>query len=552
MKKNVLIILLAAIITVSYFPTYAEDDDIDKEIKMYMGDTKVINVSSPIRIVIGNPGIVDVAEVTKSNMVINSVAVGSTTLVFWDNFGEQTYKVQVFSEDLSDDKRRIDSLLEKLNLPGVYTQAEEEEAKVFILGRVKTAQDLERIQVALGKLSAKTVDLVQVREEEAVIEIEAQVLELSKDASDTLGFTWPGTVTLTDVSGPTTTATSFRKVFHLSDFTRTAFNFTLDALVQEGKARILSRPSLACQSGKEAELLVGGEKPTFTTQVASAGGQGTSVSYKEYGIKLKIKPTVLENDRIKLGVNVEVSEIGDAETIGSATAPSAKAYPLTKRTASTELFLNNSQTLVIGGLIKRKEEEDVRRVPFLSEIPIVGVVFRKKTTKSGGGQGQRGETELFITITPTIVSRGQEAKGTESKIKKSELKDTAASGKTPEIIPVSEAAEPIKETPAQLVPDKPLDPIISYSRIVQKRVLENLSYPLKAKEAGFQGTVKLGLRISYSGKLIEAVVKQSSGYKVLDEQAVSVAKGIESFPPFPSTIDKEELWVDVPILYKLD
>jgi len=551
MKKNVSIILLAVIITVSYFPTYA-DDDIDKEIKMYMGDTKVIDVSNPTRIVIGNPGIIDIAEVTKSNMLVNPVAVGDTTLVFWDNFGEQAYKVQVFSEDLSDDKRRIDSLLEKLALPGVYTQAEEEEAKVFLLGKVKSAQDLERIQVALGKLSAKTVNLIQVREEEAIIEIEAQVLELNKDATDTLGFTWPGTVTLTDVSGPTTTPTSFSKVFHLSDFTRTAFNFTLDALVQEGKARILSRPSLACQSGKEAELLVGGEKPTFTTQVASAGGEGTSVDYKEYGIKLKIKPTVLENDRIKLGVNVDVSEVGDAETIGSATAPSAKAYPLTKRTASTELFLNNSQTLVIGGLIKQKEEEDVRKVPFLSEVPVVGLLFRKKTTKSGGGQGQRGETELFITITPTIVSRSPEAKEAEAKIKKPELKDAAASEKTSDIVPVSKTPELVKEAPAQLAPDKPLDPIASYSQLVQRRVLEKLNYPIKAKEAGFQGTVKLGLRISYSGKLIEAVVKQSSGYKVLDEQAVSVAKKIEPFPPFPSTIDKEELWVDVPILYKLD
>jgi type II secretory pathway component GspD/PulD (secretin) len=60
--------------------------------------------------------------------------------------------------------------------------------------------------------------------------------------------------------------------------------------------------------------------------------------------------------------------------------------------------------MAISGLIKEKQEEDVTRVPWLSEIPVIGGAFRKKTTMTGGGSGERGNTELFVMLTPSIVS----------------------------------------------------------------------------------------------------------------------------------------------------
>ena len=73
-------------------------------------------------------------------------------------------------------------------------------------------------------------------------------------------------------------------------------------MIYEGKAKILSRPKLACQSGKEASLLVGGEKPNMTTQVSgtSGGGSSNTVEYKEYGIKLKMAPTLNSDGKIIL------------------------------------------------------------------------------------------------------------------------------------------------------------------------------------------------------------------------------------------------------------
>jgi TonB family protein len=64
--------------------------------------------------------------------------------------------------------------------------------------------------------------------------------------------------------------------------------------------------------------------------------------------------------------------------------------------------------------------------------------------------------------------------------------------------------------------------------------------------------VKLGLKLSYKGELLEAKVINSSGYKILDDNALKTARSISSYPPFPPTIGSKDLWIEVPIAYKLD
>lgn len=533
MRKVLLSIFL---ITLSFivFPVKGGAlDETAEELKLYLGEAKIISVSRPTRIAIGNPDIADVTNVTKSEITINPKAVGTTTLVFWDSFGEQSYKVKVFVESMDEIKRRVDNLLRSLNLPDVYTKAAEEEGRVILLGKVKDPQDRERIKVVLGALlKEKTTDLIEVKEQELAVEIDVHILELNKDATSTLGLTWPSSISLIEKNSPGITGgTKFSTLFKILNLQRgtasgaSPFAFKLDTLIQEGKARILSRPRLACQSGKEAELLVGGEKPIMTTNVVSSvSGGSTNVEYKEYGIKLKIKPTVTEERRIKLGLNVEVSDVGEAEVLGDAASPSARAYPLSKRNASTELFLNDGQTMAIGGLIKQKTEEDLRKFPWLADIPVLGLFFRQRITKTGKGFGSRDDVELFITLTPQIMRETQEV--TEVK------KNTTASS------PVS------SETLS--------DPLAGYAKVIQRRILEHLTYPSSAKEAGFQGTVKLSLRLSYAGELLEAQVKSSSGYKILDDNAISVAKAVTAYPPFPTSIEQKELWIEVPIVYQLD
>ncbi|MCX5701247.1 MAG: TonB family protein [Candidatus Omnitrophica bacterium] len=533
MKKNLIIAFLAVS---SIFFVFKQDlllSQVTKgELSTYIGTNLVVPISNPTRIAIGNPVIADVVQVTKKTMTISPKSVGSTTLVLWDGFGEQSYIVNVYSDDTKELKVRIDNVLSTLNVSGVYTKAEDSEGKVFILGRFDNAALKDRVILAMGPLASKTVDLTTVRDDEAVVEIDVQVLELNKGATSKLGFTWPGSISLTEVAGsaPGLMGTSsFIKLFELGNLTRNTYNLTLDALVQEGKARVLSRPRLSCLSGKEAKLLVGGEVPILSSSVVGGGVSGTtatpgSVEYKEYGIKLNIRPTVKENGRIYLNLGVEVSEVGTAVQTNY-----ALAYPFTKRTANTELYLDDGQTMAIGGLIKQKTEEELRKLPWLADVPVLGIFFRQKTTKEGKGYDTRDDSELFITLTPKIVSQGKIKDKKESSIVE---------------------AKPLPPPP--VVDEATLDPLTRYSKVIQKRIVENITYPDAAKSSSFQGMVKLGIKLSYKGELLETKLIKSSGHKILDDNAIRTARGIPSYPPFPPTIEAQDLWIEVPVVYQLE
>jgi len=527
-RKFIIALLVLSSVFILNRKDYILSETIKDELRMYMGVNQTISVNNPTRIAIGNPAIADVVAVSKKDMTIVPKSAGTTTLVYWDNFGEQSYMVRVFSEDTEDIKVRVDSALSKLNIKTAYTKADDAEGKVFLLGKFANSGERERAFLAMGSLKEKIVDLTTIQEDETVVEIDVQVLELQKGSSEKLGFTWPASINLTETAGQGITGSpiSWGKLMELGGMTRSAYSLTLDMLVQEGKARILSRPRLSCLSGKEAKLLVGGEVPILSSSVVGGGTTGTtgtpgSVEYKEYGIKLNIKPTVKENGRIYLNLGVEVSEVGTAVSTSY-----ALAYPFIKRTANTELYLDDGQTMAIGGLIKQKTEEDLRKLPWLADVPVLGLFFRQRTTTEGKGSSGKDDSELFITLTPKIVSE---------KTEKNE--------------------KPAMRPKAYLPPDvdeATLDPVVRYSNIVQRRILDNLTYPPAAKGAGFQGTTKLKLRLSYRGELQESKIQISSGYKVLDDNALKTARSIPSYPPFPPAIEAQELWIEVPIIYQLE
>ncbi|MDO8488679.1 MAG: TonB family protein, partial [Candidatus Omnitrophota bacterium] len=246
-----------------------------------------------------------------------------------------------------------------------------------------------------------------------------------------------------------------------------------------------------------------------------------SVEYKEYGIMLNVKPSLEDTGRIHIGLEVNVSELGD-----QVQTDYALAYKMNKRTATTELFLDDGQTMAIGGLIKQKTSETVSRVPWLSNIPVLGALFRQKTTSSGwdSALSQANDTELFITLTPRVVSQGEPEK---------ELK-----------------SQSVQQLPS-VSDDEVKDPVLRYSKIVQKTILDDFSYPAQAKEAGFQGTVKLSLRLSHQGDLLDVKIKDPSKYRILDDDALNTAKKASPYPPFFPEIKEKELWVDIPVIYQL-
>ena len=521
------LLFIATFIAILPFGGYS-DTAVEEEIKLYLGQTRTISVNSPKRVAVGNPAIVDVGNISKTELTITPQAAGNTTLIVWDNFGEQAYHVKVFAEDTKEIKHRVDNMLSKLNLPDIYTSAEDEEGKVALLGSVKETADKDRITTALGLLKDKTVDLITIKGEETVLEIDVQIIEIYRGAAESLGFLWPDQFGLSEAAGSFITGgvgqNSFRKLFQFSRLTRDAYSLTLDTLITQHKARVLSRPRISCLSGKEAKLLVGGQVPIISGStsggaVTTSTGGGT-VEYKDYGVVLKVMPQVNAEGRVHLNLKVEVSEVQPPVS-----TQNALAYPFTKRTAETELILDDGQTVGIGGLIKQMTAEDLQKFPWLGDIPVLGVFFRHRIASKGlEGEAPNKDVELFITLTPHIINQLSKQK---------------------ELRPIPPGIPTVSD-------DNIKDPVLKYSKIIQKRILDNLSYPDSAKEAGFQGTVKLSLKLSAQGDLLDLKIKESSSYRLLDDNAARTAQKIAPYPPFPPVIKETQLWVDIPITYQLE
>ncbi len=165
----------------------------------------------------------------------------------------------------------------------------------------------------------------------------------------------------------------------------TRLGSVIDLLVKNGDARLLAEPKLTCRSGGEAEFLAGGEIPLPIT-----GDDGeVSVEFKDYGVILRMQPTIDAAGYIDTDVEVEVSAIDPSVTVQS--IPGF----LTRRT-HTDMNLRQGQTLVISGLLSSRSSGDLEKVPGLGDLPILGELFRSRAFRSD-------ETELVVFVTPHLI-----------------------------------------------------------------------------------------------------------------------------------------------------
>ena len=161
-------------------------------------------------------------------------------------------------------------------------------------------------------------------------------------------------------------------------------NATLNALVTNGKAKILSRPSVMTLSGEQATIQIGGKIPYEVSTMSSS-----DVKEIDYGIILQFKPVVDAQKRINSAVHAEVS------SISSQTTSDGRMVIIT-RSADSVVSLNSGMPIVIGGLMDSSETKTVQKIPLLGDIPIIGEFF-KNTSKS------RDNRELIIVVTPYLV-----------------------------------------------------------------------------------------------------------------------------------------------------
>ncbi|MCX7292985.1 type II and III secretion system protein family protein [Janthinobacterium sp.] len=169
---------------------------------------------------------------------------------------------------------------------------------------------------------------------------------------------------------------------------------TIEAQKQDGLVRILAEPTVMAISGQEGSFLAGGK---IFIPVGQDNNKIT-LEEREYGVGLRFTPTVLSGGRINLKVAPEVSELS-REGVGiSAAGVSARSIlpVITTRRASTTVQLYDGQSYAIGGLIKNNQVSNITGVPWLSEVPILGALFRSTDF-------QHDRTELLFVITAHLV-----------------------------------------------------------------------------------------------------------------------------------------------------
>ncbi|MCB1428704.1 MAG: type II and III secretion system protein family protein, partial [Nitratireductor sp.] len=161
------------------------------------------------------------------------------------------------------------------------------------------------------------------------------------------------------------------------------------ALETRGVARRLAEPNLVALSGDTASFLAGGE---FPVPVSADNGKVT-VEFKKFGVGLDFTPTVLDSGLINLQIAPEVSQI---DPTSSVKFNDIEIPGLVVRRAKTTVELRDGQSFVMAGLLQSTNNYDVRKFPWLGDIPILGALFRSSSYR-------KQETDLVIIVTPRLV-----------------------------------------------------------------------------------------------------------------------------------------------------
>ena len=166
----------------------------------------------------------------------------------------------------------------------------------------------------------------------------------------------------------------------------------INALISNGKAKMLSRPNITTIQGNEATINVGSEIPVPTRSVTNST-ETTTYEYKDVGIILKCTPRINEDGSVTSITHAEVSVPQFIEDMG--------VYRFNKRSATTTVTLKDGESMVIGGLIGKEEENNIRKIPFLGDLPILGALFRNH-------HKTKAESELMIFLTAHVLNPNEQ------------------------------------------------------------------------------------------------------------------------------------------------
>jgi pilus assembly protein CpaC len=386
-----------------------------EELRITVGKSIVIDYPTDIgRISTSNPEIVDAVAVSTREILLHAKSHGISTVVVWAKTGQRTF----YNISVEHNLEPIRTLLRE-TFPDESIQVQAARDSVSLVGRVTSQAVSDRAAALVASLAKTVVNNLQVEAGavEKQVMLRVKFAELNRNTSQEFGsnlmstgaLNTPGLVSTGQFAPPRAdsvggsipggipgTSTRFTLSDALNVFAfRPDLNLaaTIRALQSQGVLQILAEPNLVTTNGKEASFLVGGEFPVPVLQGGSNAGAVT-IQFREFGIRLTFTPALTAHNTLRMAVRPEVSTIDLANAV---TFSGFRIPALATRRMETNIELGPGQSFVIGGLIDDRVTDTMNRIPGLSNIPLLGALFKSRSEN-------KSKTELVVMVTPEIVA----------------------------------------------------------------------------------------------------------------------------------------------------
>ena len=371
------------------------------------------------RLAVGDTGIADVILLNPNEVYLLGKRAGATNLILWDHAKQATIIDLAVAIDTGALRQQFDLLFADEKALQVHAAVDTLIISGTVADAVKASQIMALAQAyaarsagggasdgagsaiaanAASTASIRVVNMLAIAAPQQVM-LEVKIAEVSKSLVDQLGASlgvnvqvgnWTHSLLSNLLSGNRSLIEAFNN--------KNGNFITVDAQKRDGLVKILAEPTIMAISGQEASFLAGGKVFIPVSQSNNGGTPTITLEEKEYGVAVKFTPTVLDGGRINLKVAPEVSELNRdgiglsaGGVNGSAILPS-----FTTRRAATTVQLFDGQSFAIGGLIKNNVTTNIKALPMLGEIPVLGALFRSSDF-------QTDRSELVFIVTPHLV-----------------------------------------------------------------------------------------------------------------------------------------------------
>ena len=395
-------------------PATQPAQELASPISVDTGQSQLIAVPWPVtQVAVTDPKIADVQVLSPQQVLVQGKSPGNTDLQLVG--GAHTWHGLVSVQpDLTPLRSQLKMLFPEMDVHFAHCGE-----TVAITGTLRHADEAQQLHMFLASTGRKYLDLTRVAGPQQVL-LRVRVAEADRTAIRALGINAlqggsslfaastiggnPNGINIGVPAGAGVNNIPFQfngstsvssAVTLLTGVPSADLQFFVEALSDNQYLRTLAEPNLVALSGEEASFLVGGEYPIPIVQGGGGGTSGTSITieYKEYGVRLRFKPTVLGDGTIRLRVAPEVSQLS---SVGAVVIAGFSIPALITRRAETTLQMKSGQSFAMAGLIDRNVVAEAQSVPGLGDIPVLGALFRSVRYETDN-------TEMVVLTTVTLA-----------------------------------------------------------------------------------------------------------------------------------------------------